>query len=117
MGSAIKPYTIAVSDSAIDRLKARLSLTAFPGETTFSNDSKYGAPLVDIKRLVDVWQNTYDWRREEAELNKLPQFTTTVSVQGHEDLVIHFVHQKGKKPNSIPILFCHGCEPICSISH
>jgi hypothetical protein len=111
MGFAIKPYQIAVPDSAIVRLKQKLSLATLPGQTTFSNDWRYGAPLDDLSRLVDYWQKKYDWRRAEAELNKLPQFTTTVSVDGHEDsLQVHFIHQKSENSNSIPLLFCHGCE-------
>ncbi|KAK6209388.1 hypothetical protein LQW54_006377, partial [Pestalotiopsis sp. IQ-011] len=53
--------------------------------------------------------NSYDWRKAAAELNELPHFMTTISVDGHEDaLNAHFIHQKGKKANSILFLFCHG---------
>ncbi|RYP20234.1 hypothetical protein DL765_002908 [Monosporascus sp. GIB2] len=111
MDSPIKPYQIAIPDSAIERLKTKLSLATFPGETTFSNDWKYGAPLDEIRRLAKVWLEKYDWRQAEAELNRLPQFTTTLSVEGHEEaLRIHFIHQKSERPNSIPLLFCHGSE-------
>lgn len=110
MGSTIKPYQITVSDSVVERLKTKLSFATFPAETAFSNDWKYGAPLDNIKRLVKFWQEKYDWRRAEAELNKLPQFTTTIPVDDHEDLAIHFIHQKSENQNSIPLLFCHGCE-------
>ncbi|RYO91706.1 hypothetical protein DL766_004386 [Monosporascus sp. MC13-8B] len=111
MDTRIKPYQIAIPDSAIERLKTKLSLATFPGETTFSNDWKYGAPLDEIKRLAKVWLEKYDWRRAEAELNRLPQFTTTLSVEGHEEaLRIHFIHQKSERPNSIPLLFCHGSD-------
>ncbi|KAI0892235.1 Alpha/Beta hydrolase protein [Annulohypoxylon nitens] len=109
MGSIIQPHQISVPDSAIERLQKKLSLATFPGQTTYSNDWKYGAPLEDVKQLVDFWKNEYDWRKTETEINKLPQFTTRVSVDGHEDdLKIHFIHQKSEKPDSIPLLFCHG---------
>ncbi|KAF2689547.1 microsomal epoxide hydrolase [Lentithecium fluviatile CBS 122367] len=109
MGSPIKPYQIAVPDSTLETLQKKFSLTTFPGETAFSNDWKYGTPVDDIRRIVKYWQEKYDWRKAEAELNKFPQFTTIVSVDGHEDsLGIHFVHQKGERPDSIPLLFCHG---------
>ncbi|KAI1413686.1 alpha/beta-hydrolase [Hypoxylon sp. FL1857] len=107
--SAVESYQINVPDSAIERLKAKLELATFPAETSFSNDWNYGAPLDDIKRLARAWQDGYDWRRAEAELNeKLPQFTTTIGVEGHEDLRIHFVHKESEKPGAIPLLFCHG---------
>ncbi|KAI1144451.1 alpha/beta-hydrolase [Hypoxylon sp. FL0543] len=106
---AVEPYRIYVPDSAIEKLKAKLELATFPAETSFSNDRNYGAPLDDIKRLARVWREKYDWRAAEAELNeKLPQFTTTIGVEGHEDLRIHFVHKKSEKPGAIPLLFCHG---------
>lgn len=106
MSSIVQSYQISVPDSAIERLQKKLSLATFPGQTTYSNDWKYGAPLEDVKQLVDFWRNEYDWRKTEAEINKLPQFTTRVSVDGHEDdLKIHFIHQKSEKPDSIPLLF------------
>ncbi|KAI2470448.1 alpha/beta-hydrolase [Annulohypoxylon bovei var. microspora] len=108
--SIIEPYRIAVPDETIDKLKKKLELATFPQETSFSNDWKYGAPLDDVKRLAGAWMESYDWRRAEAQLNeKLPQFTTRIGVEGHEDdLKIHFVHKKSEKPGAIPLLFCHG---------
>ncbi|KAF2637191.1 alpha/beta-hydrolase [Massarina eburnea CBS 473.64] len=109
MNSSIEPYQIAVPEAVIDKLHMKLSLATLPAETSYSNDWKYGAPIDDIRRLVNHWQDRYDWRRAEAELNKLPHYTTTVSVDGHEDeLKIHFVHQRSEKPDSIPLLFCHS---------
>jgi hypothetical protein len=111
MDTTIKPYQIAVPESALETLQTKLKYATFPGETSFSNDGKYGAKIDDIRRLVKHWQEKYDWRKAEAKLNALSQFITTVAVDGHEDsLGIHFIHQKGERPNSIPILFCHGCE-------
>ncbi|KAI1759506.1 alpha/beta-hydrolase [Hypoxylon sp. FL1150] len=106
---AVQPYKIAVPDATLEKLQTKLSLATFPLETEFSDDWGYGAPLTDIKRLVGYWRDGYDWRRAEADLNaKLPQFTTTVSVDGHEDLKIHFVHKRSEDPSAIPLLFCHG---------
>jgi hypothetical protein len=109
MGSTIRPYRINVPDAALKTLQNKLELTTYPGETTFTNDWKYGASLQDIKQLVDHWKTEFDWRSAEAKLNQVPQFTTTIPVDGHEDdLKIHFVHQKAEKPDSIPLLFVHG---------
>jgi hypothetical protein len=109
MGSTIRPYRINVPDAALKTLQNKLELTTYPGETTFTNDWRYGASLQDIKRLVDHWKTEFHWRSAEAKLNQIPQFTTTIPVDGHEDdLKIHFVHQKAEKPDSIPLLFVHG---------
>lgn len=108
MASPIKPFKIAVPDSAIKRLKDKLELATWPDEVSFSNDWSYGAPLADVKRLAKKWQNDFDWRAHERKLNELPQFSTTIQVDGFDDLQVHFVHQKSPNPDSIPLLFCHG---------
>lgn len=110
MPSEIKPFKIAVPDSALDSLKTKLASATFPADVDFSDDWDYGSPLSDVKRLAKYWAKGFDWRAEEARLNEtLPQFTTDVEVNGFGTLNIHFVHQTSR-PGSIPLLFCHGCE-------
>lgn len=105
----IKPFQIAVPDSAIASLKAKLAAATFPAEVDFTDDWDYGAPLSDVKRLVKRWADGFDWRAQEARLNKeLPQFTTEVNIKDFGPLTMHFIHQKSK-PGSIPLLFVHGC--------
>ncbi|SDB74215.1 Epoxide hydrolase N terminus [Agrobacterium fabrum] len=47
-----------------------------------------GASLAFLRRLVDHWQNRFNWRAEEARLNQLPQFVG--SVDGTD---IHFMKE------------------------
>jgi len=61
-----------------------------------------------MKRLVDHWLNRYDWRIHEAQINQLPQFTLPIQVPGFDVLNIHFVHQRSRHPDAIPLLFIHG---------
>lgn len=108
--AGIKPFKIDVPDSAIDKLKSKLGDATWPDEVDFSNDWNYGAPLADVKRLANRWKDGFDWRAQEAKLNELPHFTTSIAVDGFDDLDIHFIHQKSSRPGSIPLLFCHGCK-------
>lgn len=103
----ITPYQISVPDSQIEDLKARLALTKFPDELEQAGWD-LGAPLGDVKRLVAFWKDKYDWRKAEAEMNKFPHFTTSIQVDGFEPLKIHFIYQKSKVENAIPLLFVHG---------
>lgn len=103
------PYTINVPASAIEGLQQKLALASFPDELDGS-DWDYGVPLEEVRRLAHYWQTTFDWRKQEAELNKLPQFRTSIAADGYEHLDIHFVHQRSQNPNAIPLLFVHGCE-------
>lgn len=107
----ITPFTISVPDAAIASLKAKLSAASLPNETSFSNDQSYGVGLGDMRRLIERWRDGYDWRAHESRINELlPQFKTPVPVEGFGDVGVHFVHQKSKNPESIPLLFCHGCK-------
>lgn len=108
MTNAIKPFKIAVPESEIEALKAKLAVSTFPKEVSFSSNWDYGVPLEDVKRLAHYWRDGFDWHAQEAKLNEVPQFKTTISVDGFEDLEVHFVHQKSKRAESVPLLFSHG---------
>jgi hypothetical protein len=68
----------------------------------------YGAPLPDIKRLAEYWENGFDWRAAEAKLNKFPNFHKGIKVDGFDELDIHYLHQKSDSPDAIPLMFIHG---------
>lgn len=108
--ASVHPFVISIPDSKLDLVRQKLALATFPEDgASMADDWAYGAPVSDLKRLVAYWQEGFDYRAAEKKLNTLPQFTTTVPVEGFGDLNIHFVHQKSRKEGSIPLLFCHGC--------
>src|SRR5690606_20049963 len=98
----IKPFKIAIPDSAVEDLKDRLDRTRWPEEVN-DDDWSYGARLPWLKRVVDYWRDGYDWRAAEVGLNAYPQFKAEIEV-----LDIHFIHVKGKGPSPLPILISHG---------
>ncbi|KAF9483357.1 alpha/beta-hydrolase [Pholiota conissans] len=105
---AESPFTINISDDAIQHLQEKLALTVFPDELDDAG-WEYGAPLSDIRRLVAHWKDGYDWKKNEAKINaELPQFTRDIDIEGFGALNIHYVHQKSKVPDAIPLLFVHG---------
>ena len=109
--ASINPFTISVPDSELEKLHQKLSFASFPDEIDDANWD-YGAPLADIKRLTQYWKDEYDWRKQESEMNKLPNFRTSIEVGGYGSLDIHFVHQKSDVETAIPLLFSHGCTPL-----
>ena len=104
-----KPFKLAVPDADIDLLQRRLELVRFPDELEGAGWD-YGSPLADVKRLAAHWKNGFDWRKAEAEINKLPMFTRDIEVDGFGTLNIHYVHQVSEVKGAIPLLFVHGCE-------
>ena len=107
-----QPFKISVPQEKLDILKTKLSLAEFPDELD-SSAWDLGVPLADMKRLTKAWEK-WDWRQAEQRLNKLPQFHTSITVDGFDPLDIHFIWQKSEVKNAIPLLFCHGCKSITS---
>lgn len=105
--SQVKPFKIEIPQARVDRLKQKLAATDFPPEIEGSG-WEYGVPLVEIKRLATYWHDKFEWRQAEAEMNRLPQFTTRIELDGFDPIDLHFIHAKSLNPNAIPLLFCHG---------
>jgi pimeloyl-ACP methyl ester carboxylesterase len=63
----------------------------------------FGTSRPYLEQLLAYWSSGYSWRREEAQLNQLPQFTLDV-----DGAPVHFVHQPGASPQSLPLLLLHG---------
>ena len=97
----ITPFTIAVPDSELEDLTARLRNTRWPSDV--ATDWSRGVPTAEARRLVDRWTGSFDWRTQEAELNRFPQFTTEIDGQR-----IHFVHVRSAEPGATPLLLLHG---------
>jgi pimeloyl-ACP methyl ester carboxylesterase len=100
--SEIKPFTVAIPQSALDDLNARLDMTRWP-EKEAVDDWTQGAPLAEVRALADYWRNGYDWRSCEARLNALPQFTTTI-----DGLEFYFIHLRSPHENAAPLVLTHG---------
>ena len=56
-----------------------------------------------MQELARYWAADHDWRRCEAELNALPQFTTEI-----DGVDIHFIHVRSRHENALPLIMTHG---------
>ena len=102
----VRPFTIAVEDSVLEDLQQRLADTRWPDEIP-DTGWDYGSNLAYLKELVEHWRTKFDWRAQEAKLNAFSHFKSEV-----DGLDIHFIHEKGKGPNPIPLVITHGW-PSC----
>jgi len=98
----IEPFRIEVSDEVLADLRARLERTRLPGEIPGSAWD-YGTNLAYLRELIDYWRTRYDWRAHERALNRFAHFRATVGGEG-----VHFIHERGRGPNSKPLLLLHG---------
>lgn len=98
----IEPFQIKVPQEILDDLRERLTKTRWPDEV-HDADWRYGANLDYMKELAEYWLNKFDWRAQERWINSFANHQTTI-----DDLHIHFVYERGKGPNPIPLLITHG---------
>ncbi len=99
---SIQPFKITIPQATLDDLRQRLARTRWPDEVQGAGWD-YGTNADYLKSLVDYWQHDYDWRKQEAKLNQFAQFRADIDGFG-----IHFVHERGKGPNPLPLLLFHG---------
>jgi pimeloyl-ACP methyl ester carboxylesterase len=99
---SVEPFTIAVPDDVVDDLRQRLARTRWPHVSDGDGWGR-GVDLSYLRDLCAHWENDYDWRAQEATLNRLPQFTTEV-----DGVRVHFVHARGVGPSPTPLLLTHG---------
>ena len=99
---AVVPFTIQVPNAVLADLKQRLSQARFADELADAGWD-YGTNLAYLRSLVGYWRDKYDWRAHEKRLNAFNQFKTKI-----DGLDIHFIHQRSKNPNALPLLLLNG---------
>ena len=99
---AIRPFRVNVSEADVADLRKRLAATRWPTKELVSDRSQ-GVQLATLQELVRYWTTEYDWRRCEARLNALPQFTTEI-----DGVEIHFIHVRSRHENALPLIMTHG---------
>src|SRR5438093_9399867 len=99
---AIVPFKIQVPEAVLTDLKRRLAQSRFADEFPDAGWD-YGTNLAYLKSLVEYWREKYDWRAQEKRLNAFDQFKTNI-----DGVDVHFIHQKSKNPNAMPLLLLNG---------
>ena len=98
----VQPFNIQVPEETLTDLQNRLARTRWPDEISGSGWD-YGTNLAYLKELVDYWQKDFDWRAQEKLINTFAHYRAQV-----DGLGIHFIHEKGKGPNPLPLVVTHG---------
>ncbi len=98
----IRPFEIHVSDEVLDDLNRRISATRWPDELP-GTGWDYGSNLSYIKELAEYWRTDFDWRAQERLINSFQHFKADV-----DGLGIHFIHERGKGPDPMPLVITHG---------
>ena len=90
----IRPFHVGVPDEELAGLRRRVDATRWPSPEVVA-DCSQGVQLKTLQELARYWTTEYDWRKAEAKLNALPQFTTEI-----DGVDIHFVHVRSAHENA-----------------
>jgi epoxide hydrolase len=102
MSEQITPFRIDIPEADIEDLRQRLRQTRWPEPETVGDWSQ-GVPLAYLRELCEYWLESYDWRRCEESLNRIPQFHTEI-----DGVDIHFLHVTSPQPGALPLVMTHG---------
>jgi hypothetical protein len=98
----IRPYQVDIPDEELAELRRRIAAVRWPSRELVTDRSQ-GVQLATMQALTRYWATEHDWRKAEARLNALPQFTTEI-----DGVDIHFLHVKSPHENALPLIMTHG---------
>ncbi len=101
-GSTVRPFHVNIPDEALADLHRRILATRWPTKELVSDRSQ-GVQLATLQELARYWTSQYNWRKCEARLNALPQFSTEI-----DGVDIHFIHVRSRHENALPLIMTHG---------
>jgi pimeloyl-ACP methyl ester carboxylesterase len=100
--TGIRPFQVNVPEEQLDDLRRRIAAVRWPSEQLV-DDRSQGVQLATMQAIARYWTSDYDWRRAEAKLNALPQFTTEI-----DGVDIHFIHVRSPHEDALPLIMTHG---------
>jgi len=98
----IRPFHVDIPEEELAELRRRIAATRWPSKELVEDRSQ-GVQLATLRELARYWETDYDWRKAEAKLNALPQFTTEI-----DGVEIHFIHVRSRHENALPLIMTHG---------
>ena len=98
----IHPFRIDVPDTTLEQIRTQVA--DYPWhEMPDDGGWAYGTPLCYMKELCAYWLNEFDWRKQEAAINRFSHFIAPV-----QGIDLHFIQEKGDGPSPLPLIISHG---------
>jgi pimeloyl-ACP methyl ester carboxylesterase len=98
----IRPFHVEIPQEQLDDLRRRIGAARWPSKELVPDRSQ-GVQLAMLQELARYWASDYDWRRAEAKLNALAQFTTAI-----DGIDVHFIHVRSQHEDALPLIMTHG---------
>jgi len=97
-----QPFRVHYDDAALTAIRDRVATYPWH-EMPDDGGWGYGTNLDFLKSFCAYWVNEFDWRKQEAAINRFSQFKAEV-----DGIDLHFIHEKGSGPSPMPLLISHG---------
>ena len=98
----IHPFRINVPDKTLEQIHTQVA--DYPWhEMPDDGGWAYGTHLGYMKDLCAYWLNEFDWRKQEAAINRFSHFIAPV-----QGIDLHFIQEKGDGPSPLPLIISHG---------
>ena len=98
----IRPFQIEVPVETLELIRRQVASYAWH-EMPDDGGWAYGANLAYMKELCAYWLDEFDWRVQEAAINRFAHFIAPV-----DGIDLHFIHEKGSGPAPLPLIISHG---------
>ena len=98
----IHPFRIDVPDKTLEQIRTQVANYPWH-EMPDDGGWAYGTHLGYMKELCAYWLNEFDWRKEEAAINRFSHFIAPV-----QGIDLHFIQEKGDGPSPLPLIISHG---------
>ena len=100
------PFRIAMSDARLDAIRQRVrsfDWGAMPTLTEHGDPWSAGTDPGFLRTLCDYWVDGFDWRAQEAAINRFPQLMAEIDGQA-----IHVLHERGSGAHDAALVLTHG---------
>jgi microsomal epoxide hydrolase len=98
----VEPFVVNVPQSTLDDLRQRLVRTRWP-DAVLEEGWERGTDVRYLRTLTEHWLSRFDWREQEAAINRFSHFRAEVKGLG-----VHFIHERGKGERPLPLILTHG---------
>jgi microsomal epoxide hydrolase len=103
---ALSAYRIDVSQERLQSIHdaiAAFDWDDFPDLAEGGDAWSAGTSPAFLRRLCAYWTSGFDWRAQEAAVNRFPQFMADIDGQR-----IHLLHERGSGPSDTALVLTHG---------
>lgn len=99
---SITPFHVDIDDETIKDTKNRVANYPWH-EMPDDGGWDYGTNIDYMKELCAYWLEEFDWRKQEARINRFSHFKAPV-----DGIDLHYILEKGSGTNPTPLIISHG---------